>query len=390
LVLFEATRSIDSIFENRINSDHLAAPLHCTERSPIHLARAVAPAVCWEAMLARTVLLPLLLLPALAAAQPSQPVETKLQNDVAAGKKPTLTVIARRRVVEVQLSLAREGGGEAGGKVAALSPGQSHVFPIGDGQAGRAHWTGKLDLVVSGQGPATFDLSFDTVVRAPLHVGYRKDHLDLDKRLLEFQLNRPAKHAALEVIGEDGATLGEGAADYHGEAPGTWLPIRWTQPAGKVLKLELSVTDADGQGVKAELVPWSVTIPHEEVNFATASAVIEPGERPKLDAALSKINEALARAGGRIRVSLFIAGHTDTVGSRESNRRLSIERARSISLYFRGKGLRVPISYEGFGEDALKVKTPDETDERQNRRADYVLSAEQPDERAPAQWKSVQ
>jgi hypothetical protein len=33
----------------------------------------------------------------------------------------------------------------------------------------------------------------------------------------------------------------------------------------------------------------------------------------------------------------------------------------------------VPIAFAGFGEDVPKVKTPDETDERANRRADYVL-----------------
>jgi outer membrane protein OmpA-like peptidoglycan-associated protein len=342
-------------------------------------------------MTPRLLLLAALATPALAAAQPiGNPIETKLQNDVPAGRKPTLTVVAKRRVVEVELALSSDAGGEESGKVAALSPGQSHTFTVGEGAAGRTHWKGKLQFVLSGVGPQSFDLSFDTVVRAPLHVGYRHDHLDLDKHTLEFQLNRPAKHAALTVIGESGEAIGEGEADYHGEAPGTWLPIRWAPTSrATVLKLELQVTDADGQGVKAELVPWSVTIPHEDVNFATGSAVIEPGERPKLDAALAKINEALQRAHGRIRVSLFIAGHTDTVGSRESNRKLSIDRARSIASYFRGKGLRVPISYEGFGEELLKVKTPDETDEPKNRRADYVLSAEQPDERAPAQWKAV-
>ena len=31
-------------------------------------------------------------------------------------------------------------------------------------------------------------------------------------------------------------------------------------------------------------------------------------------------------------------------------------------------------AFTGFGEQVLKVKTPDDTDERRNRRADYVIA----------------
>jgi hypothetical protein len=36
--------------------------------------------------------------------------------------------------------------------------------------------------------------------------------------------------------------------------------------------------------------------------------------------------------------------------------------------------VKIPISYEGFGETSLAVKTADNIDEIKNRRADYVLS----------------
>jgi hypothetical protein len=38
----------------------------------------------------------------------------------------------------------------------------------------------------------------------------------------------------------------------------------------------------------------------------------------------------------------------------------------------------MPLYYAGFGEDQLKVKTPDNTDEARNRRADYVIGVEEP------------
>ena len=68
-----------------------------------------------------------------------------------------------------------------------------------------------------------------------------------------------------------------------------------------------------------------------------------------------------------------MAGHTDTVGSSAKNRKLSLDRARAIGRYLRAKGIAIPIAVAGYGEDVLKVRTPDATDEPANRRADYVL-----------------
>jgi outer membrane protein OmpA-like peptidoglycan-associated protein len=95
-------------------------------------------------------------------------------------------------------------------------------------------------------------------------------------------------------------------------------------------------------------------------------------------------------------LKLYIAGHTDTVGPADKNRELSRARAKAIAGYLRKKGLGVAIVVAGFGEDVLKIKTPDNTDERANRRADYVLG---PAAGAPpfggaylkahADWKSV-
>ncbi|MGZ3408079.1 MAG: OmpA family protein, partial [Polyangia bacterium] len=72
-------------------------------------------------------------------------------------------------------------------------------------------------------------------------------------------------------------------------------------------------------------------------------------------------------------VQLFVAGFTDTVGSNADNRKLSLDRARAIGAWFRDRGLPLPIAYAGFGEEVLRVKTPDETDNAANRRADYVV-----------------
>jgi outer membrane protein OmpA-like peptidoglycan-associated protein len=228
-------------------------------------------------------------------------------------------------------------------------------------------------------------------------VTYDLDHLDLDRHVLQFKLAAAAATAELVVIGEDGKELGTGSATYKQEPADRWLAISWTQPADtRVMMMKLRVVADDGVATKVELVPWSVTIDHEDINFASDSAVIEAGEDAKLDASLAKIAEVVKRSEKFIKMSLFVAGHTDTVGSNDKNRKLSLDRARAIASYFRRKGIKLPIAYAGFGEEVLKVKTPDNTDERANRRADYVVgpAAAPPPfrggyQKARADWKQL-
>ncbi len=209
--------------------------------------------------------------------------------------------------------------------------------------------------------------------RAPIHVAYDAEHLDLDKHTLQFKPSRAVAEATLVAIGEDGQELGKGAATYE-HAPTDWWSITWTQPGDeRVMMLKLRVAATDGVATNVELIPWSVTIAHEDVNFRTDSAVIDPDERGKLDASLTSITDIAKRAGKFMKLTLYIAGHTDTVGSAAKNRKLSVDRATAIGKYFRAKQLAIPILVAGFGEEVPKVKTPDETDEPANRRADYVL-----------------
>jgi outer membrane protein OmpA-like peptidoglycan-associated protein len=137
-----------------------------------------------------------------------------------------------------------------------------------------------------------------------------------------------------------------------------------------------------------------VRIPHEEVVFPTGQATVQPSEEAKLDAAYLRIVSAVEKvrkAEPTMVVRLFVAGHTDTVGPSPDNRKLSLDRARAISGWFRTRGLPLPILYAGFGEDALKVKTPDNTDEQANRRADYIVGVEEPmvGRNARASWTSL-
>lgn len=304
----------------------------------------------------------------------AQPVSFELRGDVPVGQKPALRVVAVQPVTDLRIELQRDDGKDFRLRHPALAKGQSVTLPIGDGAAGKASYRGTISAQVAGAPRWSDELVFETLVRAPIKIGYDIDHLDLDKRVLQFRMSRPAGSAELTAIGEDGKELGTGAATYKKEAPDTWLSITWTQPPGtRVMMLRLRAVAADGLSATLELVPWSVEIAHEDVSFATDSAVIERAEEAKLDASLARIAEAVKRSERFMKLRLYVAGHTDTVGPDGKNRKLSLDRARAIAGYFRKHGVTLPIAYAGFGEAVPKVKTADNVDERANRRADYVL-----------------
>jgi hypothetical protein len=159
-----------------------------------------------------------------------------------------------------------------------------------------------------------------------------------------------------------------------------------------VLRLALTLYDSDGNEGKIDLYPWAVSVPHEEVKFASASNEVVDDERGKLDESLHKINVVLDRVErtlmqfadkGIITTNpptpkLFVIGHTDTVGGDSENLVLSRNRARAIAAYFRSKGFRLPIFFVGYGERQLRARTADNVDEARNRRADYTLALESP------------
>ena len=338
------------------------------------------------------------LLVLLAATASAQPVSFQLKAQVPVGQKPQIQITAAQKVTDVRIELDRDDGKHFSLKHGGLAKGQSVVLSIGDGAAGKASYKGTIAATAAGADKWSEQLTFETAVTAPIKVTYDADHLDLDKHELQFKLSRPADTADLVVLGEDGKELGKGTAKLTGEPADKWLSVTWTQPANtRVMTMKLRVAGADGVASNVELIPWSVAVDHEDVNFATDSSVIEATETKKLDAALVKINDVIKTSGKFMKMKLYVAGHTDTVGDGAKNRKLSMERALAIGSYFKKKGgVTIPVVIAGFGEDVLKVKTADNTDERANRRADYVLGPTQgappfkgPYLKVKADWKQL-
>jgi outer membrane protein OmpA-like peptidoglycan-associated protein len=216
----------------------------------------------------------------------------------------------------------------------------------------------------------------------PLRVEVDKAKIDLKQHRLEVRLSRPGK-VKVTVIGESGATLADDEHDFSARPAGAPLVVTWSPSSDEaVATIDVHATDATGAWGNVQISPWFVAIPHEDVNFATDKAALAEGETPKLEAAFAKLNEVLGKdaAHGRQHpgITLFIAGHTDTVGNAAYNVKLSQARARAIAAWFRKRGVKMPIAFEGFGESAPAVKTADNVDEARNRRVDYILSDDPP------------
>jgi outer membrane protein OmpA-like peptidoglycan-associated protein len=105
------------------------------------------------------------------------------------------------------------------------------------------------------------------------------------------------------------------------------------------------------------------------VRFATGSAALTPEARATLDV-LGQALTAPQLAPYRFRIE----GHTDTVGSAETNRVLSEHRADAVRDYLAAHfGIAANrIESVGLGEAQPAVPTPDETPEARNRRVQIV------------------
>lgn len=224
-----------------------------------------------------------------------------------------------------------------------------------------------------------------------LQVTIDRSKVDLVNHKLEVKLSRAVEKVRLKVLGESGAVLAEVEKEFGGAAAGTPLEMSWTPSKEEaVARIEVWGHDTEGYYSGVAIIPWNVSVPHEDVQFETNSDVIRASEVPKLEASLQKVTEALTKHKELGKITLFIVGHTDTVGAAEHNLGLSRRRARAIAAWFKGRGLKNPIAYEGLGETAPVVKTADEVDEPKNRRVDYILALEPPRrEGGEVGWKAL-
>jgi|CXWL01.1.fsa_nt_gi OOP family OmpA-OmpF porin len=105
------------------------------------------------------------------------------------------------------------------------------------------------------------------------------------------------------------------------------------------------------------------------INFSPGSAAIDPSSRRLLG--------ALASVALRCdRFTIEVSGHTDNVGARDLNMRLSNARAEAVAAYLASQGVeRARLRSQGFGPDRPRAGNETPAGQAQNRRIEFSVSS---------------
>ena len=312
-----------------------------------------------------------------AHASPGALIDFSVPRAVMGQAKPVITIIPRANLKSVKIALRSQDGRTLQLKTGRLKAGKRKNLSIKQ-PVGVSHWTADFSVVGAAGETADFQTTLKTIRVDKIKLSIGAGDVDMDARAMTFRITNPAARAELTILGEGGRELGTASTTYEDAAPGASLTLDWDPVASDIVRMDLRVTDVAGFYVGTQIIPFTIEIPHDEVVFASGKSVIRPSESPKLAVTLGHIQKALKTPGTLLQLKLFVAGYTDTVGGRESNLVLSRQRARAIAAWFRARGLKISIFYQGFGEDVLAKETPDNTDEPVNRRALYILSSQVP------------
>lgn len=152
--------------------------------------------------------------------------------------------------------------------------------------------------------------------------------------------------------------------------PSRGIRLVTPQPGATAVPITQAATGQPHAGTQAarsaEIVAPSANL---TVNFASGSAELTPQAVRQLDE-LGRALSSSALSGYKFRIE----GHTDTVGTPESNRALSEYRAKAVATYITAKFNIDParLVAVGKGEDELAVRTPAQTAEPRNRRVQII------------------
>lgn len=105
----------------------------------------------------------------------------------------------------------------------------------------------------------------------------------------------------------------------------------------------------------------------QPIEFDNGRATIKPGSFPILDEVVM-----LLRARPALRIAIH--GHTDNVGTRQTNVKLSTDRAAAVRKYIEEKGIASSrLEFEGFGPDKPIESNATQDGRAKNRRVEFVI-----------------
>jgi outer membrane protein OmpA-like peptidoglycan-associated protein len=287
------------------------------------------------------------------------------------GPKPSMVLRSSAAIVSGTVSLQRNGKKTKRIKLGRMGAGDERTIAL-DPPKGTHRF--EVTIEAKTQSGQSSSMRFETEVSwvDPIRLAVDPDRIDIGTGQLILASNRPLDRVDIEIFGGSERPMLRRTQEVGGSSGD--LRIKWSPPGKEITAIRLTAHDVDGFWNAVLLEPFWVEIPHREVIFDFGKPSWQDSETPKLDDTLKEIKNAMTKyARHGLELRLYIAGYTDTVGSPGDNQKLSRARAKSIGKWFRSKGMKIPIFFQGFGERGLAVKTPDNTAEAKNRRAIYIL-----------------
>jgi outer membrane protein OmpA-like peptidoglycan-associated protein len=289
------------------------------------------------------------------------------------GENPAFIVTPKRAVASMRVVI------DAGGRSFEFTKGS-----VGANQPARFEWrrdnsvtsaTAWVQAEFTDSTTEEVQVPFSWSFGAPLKVDLSNASADVKARTLTVEVTAPVTSAEIIAYGAHKAVLDQRTVPLEG-GPGE-IQVPWVGSPGDVVLLDVKLHAANAWA-GFTYSPWFLDIPHDDVLFESNMDVIRPEEEHKLEATLAQLNDVIDKYGAVVPVKLYIAGCTDTVGTAAHNLDLSRRRARAIAHWLRSHGYSRPIYYHGFGEGLLQMQTGDGVDEAANRRALYMVGANQP------------
>jgi OmpA-OmpF porin, OOP family len=111
------------------------------------------------------------------------------------------------------------------------------------------------------------------------------------------------------------------------------------------------------------------TIVLHTVNFEFNKATLTPYAKSALD-------EIAAGLVGQSGIDVEVSGHTDSVGRPAYNKRLSQKRAEAVKEYLIAKGVTVPLTAVGFGEERPIATNKTDAGRAENRRVEFKVTGD--------------
>lgn len=188
-------------------------------------------------------------------------------------------------------------------------------------------------------------------------------------------LTKTQKGAAIGTVGGGaaGAVIGRASGNT---ALGAIIGAAVGGVAGAVIgnKMDKQAKEIEKNipGAKVERVGEGIVVEFSsQILFGFDKSVLSADAKSNLDKLVTILNEYPD-------TDIEIQGHTDDKGSKSYNQTLSQKRASSVSEYLSLKGIDLKrLSVRGYGETNPKYTNVTETDRANNRRVEFLISANQ-------------